>query len=78
MEYSSYGEAMALRFGDISMPHIEMQEPLRLECQHFLDCIRSGQCPLSDGYDGLRVLQVLEAGQRSLQSNGQFVPIDTL
>lgn len=76
LQYSSYGEAMTLRFGDIHIPHVEMQEPLKLECQHFLECIRAGRSPLSDGYDGLRVLQVLEAGQRSLESAGQFVSLE--
>jgi UDP-2-acetamido-3-amino-2,3-dideoxy-glucuronate N-acetyltransferase len=41
-------------------------EPLRLECEHFLRCIQSGQKPLTDGAEGLRVLKVLNASQRSL------------
>jgi UDP-2-acetamido-3-amino-2,3-dideoxy-glucuronate N-acetyltransferase len=37
-----------------------------LECQHFIECIRTGQPAITDGYDGLRVVQVLEAAQASL------------
>jgi predicted dehydrogenase len=72
-EYSSYGEALTLRFGDIYVPRIEMQEPLRLECQHFLDCINQGRQPRSDGQSGLQVLRVLDALQQSLDSAGRLV-----
>ena len=69
-EYESYGDAITLRLGDIVIPHIHMAEPLRLEAQHFADCIRSRKTPRSDGRDGLRVVRVLEAAQRSLQEDG--------
>jgi predicted dehydrogenase len=48
-------------------------EPLRLECQHFLECIRERRQPLTDGPSGLRVLEVLQAAQRSLVTNGEPV-----
>ncbi len=73
--YDSYGEALTLRFGDIHIPRIDMREPLRLECQHFVDCIQQGQHPLSDGHNGVQVLRVLDAGQRSLERNGEPVTI---
>ena len=41
-------------------------EPLRLECEHFVECIRTGATPRSDGHSGLRVVRVLERLQRSL------------
>lgn len=69
-DYRSYGEDLTLRFGDISIPHIEMAEPLKLECLHFLDCIRNGKIPLSSGEDGLRVVKVLEAAQKSMSGGG--------
>jgi predicted dehydrogenase len=72
-EYNSYGDALTLRFGDIYVPSIEMKEPLRLECQHFLDCIVHGQQPLSDGHNGLQVLRVLDALQESLDNEGKLV-----
>lgn len=71
--YESYGEYVTLRFGDIHIPHIANDEPLRLECQHFVDCVREGKRPLSDGRDGLNVVRVLEAMQRSLREGGRPV-----
>jgi len=53
---------------------LENQEPMKLECQHFLDCIRTGEQPLTDGLSALRVLKVLEGAQRSLERNGD--PVD--
>lgn len=49
---------------------IEPAEPLRLECQHFLDCIATGDRPRTDGHEGVRVLKVLQAAQQSLQADG--------
>ena len=62
-----------MRFGDITIPYVKVGEPLRLECEHFLECVRERKQPVSDGYDGLRVTKVLDAAERSLKSNG--VPI---
>ena len=74
-EYDSYGDSISLRFGDVVIPRLEMAEPLKLECQHFAECVRKGQTPISDGRDGLRVVQVLEAAQVSLRQNGAPVQI---
>jgi predicted dehydrogenase len=51
-------------------------EPLQLECQHFLDCVESRQTPKTDGHDGWRVLKVLEASQRSMTMNGEPVHLE--
>ena len=72
-QYRSYGEYVTLRFGDIHIPRIANDEPLRLEVEHFVDCIREGRQPLSDGRDGLNVVRVLEAMQRSLRDGGRPV-----
>ncbi len=61
----SWGEYIA-RSGDIFSPRIPNLEPLRIECEHFVECIRSGEVPRSDGHSGLRVVRVLEELQRSL------------
>ncbi len=53
-------------------------EPMRLECEHFLACIREGRQPLTDGASGLRVLRVLDACQRSLEQRGAPVSVGTL
>lgn len=50
-------------------------EPLRLECQAFLDAVATRRPPLTDGESGLRVLKVLQAAQRSLVMNGEPVAL---
>jgi predicted dehydrogenase len=70
--YETFGEfQLLLRAGDVLIPKIEFGEPLRLECQHFVDCVRSGEQPFTDGENGLRVVRVLEAAQRSLDRGGR-------
>lgn len=49
---------------------LDVAEPLKLECQHFLDCICHGQTPKTDGHEGLRVLSILHTAQKSLNNNG--------
>jgi len=58
------------RYGDVLIPNIKFTEPLRVECQHFLDCITNGTPPCSGGEDGWQVVKVLEAAQRSLLNAG--------
>ena len=62
----SWGEYIA-RSGDVFSPRLPNSEPLRIECEHFLECIRTGATPRSDGLSGLRVVRVLETLQRSLE-----------
>ena len=64
-----------LRAGDIVCPQIPWKEPLLLECAHFVECVRNGQTPRTDGENGLRVTQVLEAAQQSLRSQGRRVTL---
>jgi len=64
-DFASYGEYIA-RSGDIHSPHISNEEPLRIECTHFVECIAEGRSPRSDGHSGLRVVRVLEALDNSL------------
>ena len=68
---TSYAEVISLRFGDIVIPKVEAREPLALECAHFIDCVLDGKPVRSDGPDGVRVVRVLEAGQKSLKNNGE-------
>jgi predicted dehydrogenase len=62
----SYGEYIS-RSGDIFQPRIANVEPLRVECEHFVESIRSGAQPVSDGHSGLRVVRVLEQLQSDLE-----------
>jgi predicted dehydrogenase len=64
-DYSSYGEYIA-RSGDVFSPRVPNDEPLRIECRHFLDAVRDGSEPRSGGESALRVVRVLERLQRSL------------
>ena len=61
------------RAGDIHSPRIAVTEALQLEMRHFIECVRDGTKPRSDGEVGLRVVRVLEAGMRSLRSGGARV-----
>ena len=74
-DYDSFAEYIGLRFGDITIPYIRVGEPLRAECNHFLECVKSRTQPRSDGHDGLRVVRVLDAAQRSLKNNGKPVKL---
>ncbi len=62
----SWGEYLA-RSGEIFSPELPAVEPLRVECEHFVECLRTGATPRSDGRSGLRVVRVLERLQRSLE-----------
>jgi predicted dehydrogenase len=68
--YSSYGEYIA-RSGDIFSPRVPNEEPLRIECRHFAECVRDGVEPRSGPEAGLRVVRVLEALQQSLRESSR-------
>lgn len=59
--------------GDVTIPRIGFEEPLRAECEHFLECVTEGRRPLSDGAQGLQVVQVLEAAEESLRKGSRVV-----
>jgi predicted dehydrogenase len=71
--YDTYAEFhYSYKYGDIVIPKIEGAEPVRTELKHFIECIKNGNRPLSDGKSGLRVVKILEAAQKSLnQGNNQ-------
>jgi predicted dehydrogenase len=58
---------MSYRYGDIMSPYVAADEPLAVQDRHFAECVSSGATPNTDGYNGLAVVEVLEAGQLSLQ-----------
>jgi predicted dehydrogenase len=68
--FTEYAEFLSIRSGDIHIPRVPMVEPLERECLHFIECIREGKRPLTDGHSALRVVRVLEAAQKSLESDG--------
>ena len=72
--YNTYGEYLTLRFGDITIPNIKMVEPLRVEAEHFIQCIESRQEPKTSGQAGLEVVKILVAAQTSLAREG--IPVN--
>lgn len=66
------------RFGDVVIPFISNAEPLKLECSDFLTCIREGKNPRSDGWTGLKVVNILETAHRSLMNGGGTQKFRTL
>lgn len=72
----AFGEfQLRVRSGDLYIPRIDLTEPLKYECAHFIECIREGKTPRTDGKNGLRVVRVLEAAQQSLERDGARVGI---
>jgi len=74
--YDTFAEFQySYHYGDIHVPYVKQEEPLHVECRHFIDCIRTGAAPESSGRDGLHIVKILEAAGVSLKSNGIRVEI---
>ena len=74
--YKSYGEfKMLYKFGDIYSPRIPPQEPLYVECAHFIECILNNKRPLTSAQQGLEVVRIIEFINRSLKSKGKTIKI---
>jgi predicted dehydrogenase len=74
--YDTFGEfQLSYRYGDIHIPKLDEAEPLKMECQHFIDCIEGAE-PQSSGRHGLEVLIVLDAIDRSMKRNGAEIEIE--
>ncbi|MEZ4698501.1 MAG: Gfo/Idh/MocA family oxidoreductase [Rhodothermales bacterium] len=73
--YAEYAEAMSIRDGDIVIPKLPTEEPLRAECKHFVDCVATGTNPRSDGRNGLAVVRMLSAAMTSLRNRGAAVEV---
>ena len=50
-------------------------EPLKVECQHFVNCVKGKERPISGGMEGLQIVQILEAANESIKKNGRAIPI---
>jgi predicted dehydrogenase len=74
--YDTFAEFhYAYHYGDVHVPYIKQEEPLKTECQHFLDCISQGTTPLTDGRQGLELVRILEASSRSLKQGGSAISL---
>jgi predicted dehydrogenase len=72
----TFGEyQFAYHYGSVLSPYIQFEEPLRVECLHFLECVVDRNEPLTDGRNGAEVVAVVEAAQHSLMNGGVEVPI---
>lgn len=75
--YDTFAEFhYAYHHGDIYAPSIKQVEPLKTECQHFIDCINSGSTPITSGADGAEVVRILEASSESLADGGAPIAYD--
>lgn len=72
---SIYNLLVSYRTGDMWVPRIEQTEALKLESQHFVECINNNTTPINDGHAGLRVVKLLEACNVSLINNGEMVEL---
>jgi predicted dehydrogenase len=74
--YASFGEFQhVVRSGEVRIPPIRGDEPLREQVRHFAHSVLQGQRPLSDGWDGVRVVAIMEAVERSLKAGGTPVEL---
>ena len=70
-----YDLLVGYRAGDVLAPQLSVSEALGVEAQHFVDCVRTGRRPLTDGECGLRVIRVLEAAEKSLERGGALTEL---
>ncbi len=69
--YDTFAEFhYSYHYGDSYIPHIQQEEPLKVVCQHFVDCIENKTHPLTGGREGLEMVRILEASSASLKANG--------
>ena len=74
--YDTFAEFhYSYHYGDMYAPYIKQEEPLKTECQHFLDCVREGFQPMTNGQQGLNLVRILEASSESLKQNGAPVAV---
>ena len=74
--YDTFAEFQySYHYGDSYIPHIHQEEPLKMACQHFVDCIATGAVPITGGREGLEMIQILEAASASLKANGAPVTL---
>jgi len=74
-EFTQFGEFLTIRDGDVHIPKVAMEDPLRAEIRHFLDCIERGEPPQTDLAQGVRITAILLAAERSLAAGGAPLPV---
>jgi predicted dehydrogenase len=75
--YDTFAEfTYAYHYGDQHIPYVKQEEPLKVETGHFLECIQSGEQPISNGIQGMELVRILEASTLSLLQNGSPVRLN--
>jgi predicted dehydrogenase len=70
-----YDLLVSYRSGDMFAPKVEQTEALKLEAEHFIDCILNDKTPINDGLSGLRIVKMLEASNESLKNDGRMIQL---
>jgi predicted dehydrogenase len=73
---SIYRAMVGYRSGDMFAPQLDVAEALKVEIQHFVDCIESGREPITGGRAGLQVVRLLESASRSMKQRGRLVELE--
>jgi predicted dehydrogenase len=77
--YDTFAEfTYSYHYGDSYVPYVKQDEPLKLECQHFLQCIAEGTVPITNGRLGLEVVKILQASSASLRQQGASVNLGAM
>ena len=77
--YDTFAEfTYSYHHGDVYVPFIKQDEPLKLEMRHYIECIKEGIQPLTGGPEGLEVVRILEAASQSLKQGGASIPLNRL
>ncbi len=75
--YDTFGEFQySYHYGDILSPFVKQEEPLKVECKHFVDCAENRARPDSSGHDGLAVVRILEGATQSLRDGGGTIALE--
>jgi len=74
--YDTFAEFQySYHYGDMYAPYIKQEEPLKVECQHFVECVQTGKYPLTGGRQGLELVKIIEAATQSLANKGVLIDI---
>jgi predicted dehydrogenase len=73
---SLYKALVGYRSGDMFAPQLDVAEALKIELQHFADCVENGRTPITDGHAGLRVVRILESASRSMRQRGKLIELE--
>jgi predicted dehydrogenase len=73
---SLYKAMVGYRSGDMFAPQLDVSEALKVELQHFADCVENGKTPLTDGLAGLQVVRILESASLSMKQRGKLIELE--